>query len=118
MKSVPLAEMSQATFAELLHTRFRVRANETTLVEIELVEATAHQPSQGPAPSQTGSFSLLFTGPLNPFLPQRTYVLQHEKLGVFDLFIVPVGKDQNGFQYEAIFNRPGPPGARDSRGSP
>jgi len=109
MKSVPLAEMSYATFARLLHSRFRVRGSDSAAVEIELLEATAHQPGRETTQAQEGRFSLVFAGPLDQFLPQRTYLFEHEKLGAFDLFIVPIGKDQNGFHYEAIFNRPAQP---------
>jgi hypothetical protein len=31
--------------------------------------------------------------------------MAHDKLGEFDLFLVPVAKNENGFQYEAVFNR-------------
>src|SRR5437667_1360485 len=100
MKLVPLTEMSFATFAGLRPSKFRVRAGETTSVELELIEATPHESTD------EGSFSLVFVGPPNQFLPQQTYRFAHDKLGAFDLFIVPVGKDRKGFQYEAIFNRP------------
>ena len=94
MKSVSLAEMACATFVELLHSRFRIHGSGPP-IELELQEATPHQ---------AGSFSLIFAGPLTHFLPQRTYRFEHEPLS-FDLFIVPIGQDQNGFQYEAIVNR-------------
>ena len=109
MKSVPLADLSYAAFAGLLRSRFRVHTETSALVEIELVEATATDQAQ------VGAFSLVFTGPLNQFLPQRTYLIEHDKLGAFDLFIVPIGKDQNGFHYEAVFNRPVEPGKSVSR---
>jgi len=31
--------------------------------------------------------------------------LQHERMGTIDLFLVPIGKDESGFQYESVFNR-------------
>ena len=110
MKRVPLTELSYATFAGLLHSKFQVRSNAPAPVEIELVEATAHQSGRETTQAQEGRFSLVFAGPLHQFLPQRTYLFEHEKLGAFDLFIVPISKDQNAFHYEAIFNRPVPPG--------
>jgi len=51
------------------------------------------------------SFSLFFIGPLTPILPQSTYRLVHEKLGQQDIFLVPIGPDGGGMQYEAVFNR-------------
>jgi hypothetical protein len=54
---------------------------------------------------QTGMerFSLYFVGP-ESYLEQKIYSVEHEQMGVFDLFLVPVGHDQNGFRYEAVFN--------------
>jgi hypothetical protein len=110
MKSVPLAQVSYDTFAELLHSKFTVRRSDSALLELELMEATAHQSAPKTDQDQVGTFSLIFTGPLDQFLTQRTYRFEHEKLGAFDLFIVPIGKDQSSFHYEAVFNRPVQPG--------
>lgn len=112
MKLVSLAEFSHATFVDLLHSRFQVQADAAAPVEIELVEAVAHS-GRAPARSLAESFSLVFAGPRQPFLPQRTYRLAHERLGTFDLFIVPIGEDQTGFRYEAVFNRSARPGAAE-----
>lgn len=38
-------------------------------------------------------------------LGQSTYELSHKKLGSFHLFLVPVGKQQEQYQYEALINR-------------
>jgi hypothetical protein len=50
-------------------------------------------------------FALIFQGPLHPLLSQQTFELEHEQLGKMQLFIVPVARDANGIQYEAVFNR-------------
>lgn len=49
-------------------------------------------------------FSLLFSGPVQPSLPQATYQFNHSVLGVMEIFIVPVGKDQESIFYEAIYS--------------
>lgn len=49
-------------------------------------------------------FSLYFVGPESLYLPQKTYHLDHEAFGEgLDIFLVPVGRDAAGFQYEAVF---------------
>ena len=48
-------------------------------------------------------FSLLFLGPRDPILPQRIYRFDDEQLGAFEMFIVPIGRDDRGVEYEAIF---------------
>jgi hypothetical protein len=90
---------TEGTFLGHLNTRFRVFAEAAELLDLELVKVTSL--------SSSGyiQFSIQFQGPGNLFLPQRTYTLEHEVLGRFDLFLVPVGKNSNGFEYEAVFNR-------------
>src|SRR3982751_229156 len=50
-------------------------------------------------------FSLLFKGPQTPFMPQAVYKLKHAELGELEIFLVPVARDQDGFEYEAVFNQ-------------
>ena len=40
----------------------------------------------------------------NP-IPAPAKPLEHEKLGRFELFLVPVREDPEGYYYEAVFNR-------------
>jgi hypothetical protein len=30
--------------------------------------------------------------------------MEHEEIGAFDIFLVPIGPDEEGLCYEAIFN--------------
>jgi len=87
-----------STFAEHLNSAFRLRHGPAT-TELELVEV-----SDGSAARHV-SFSLLFRGPQQPLLPQQIYPFEHDRLGRFDLFIVPVKRDAHGLYYEAVFNR-------------
>ena len=50
-------------------------------------------------------FTLEFRGPSDMFLGQGIRNFTHEEMGEFELFIVPVRQDAQGFYYEAIFNR-------------
>jgi hypothetical protein len=58
----------------------------------------------GSTPGQE-QFSILFRGPLQPFLQQMTYELKHDALGDVSIFLVPVRKDAEFMYYEAVFNR-------------
>jgi hypothetical protein len=52
---------------------------------------------------EAGAFRLEWRGPAEPSLVQSTYRFRRgERL--FDMFIVPVGRDSGGTLYEAIFN--------------
>jgi hypothetical protein len=107
MKNIFLSQLTFANFTPLLNSRFRVSVDAANLVEVELIEATRGNSMSN---AQHEFFSLLFNGPANPVLSQRIYPFEHDELGRFDLFIVPVGKNQNGNQYQVIFNRTIKPG--------
>jgi hypothetical protein len=55
------------------------------------------------AASEAGAGSLLFRGPVQPPLPQGTHGIRHAEFGDFALFVVPVGRDADGYTYEAVF---------------
>ena len=90
---------TEAMFVENVNSRFRVQ-NADPPLEIELIEVTSL--SSSPTNVQ---FSILFEGPLQVFLPQQIYRLDHDRLGELDLFLVPIARDDKGFRYEAVFNR-------------
>ena len=90
-------------FARQLNSIFRVRADTPRPLELELVEVKGWQ-SQAAEQSGLERFSLFFTGPADIYLPQRSYSLEHEQLGVLDIFLVPVARTPEGLRYEAVFN--------------
>jgi hypothetical protein len=91
--------LTKEAFSENLNTTFRIPFQSGETAELELVEVveTMLTPTQQ-------QFSIFFRGPLEYLLPQGTYRMEHEKMGAIDIFIVPVGKEQDGFHYEAVFN--------------
>jgi hypothetical protein len=107
MKDISLDELTLGKFTDALNTKFRVRGNATDVVELELIAAQAgraHQPSRGQARYE--SFSLLVAGPSDQPLIQRLYPFEHDQIGRFELFIVPVGCGTGVLHYQAVFNRP------------
>ncbi len=93
---------TQAMFASLVGKPFRVHLNDADSVEVELVEALA-LPIR-PRSRREQPFSLVFRGPKDRLLLQQTYAVDQESLGKFELFLVPIQPDAEGFRYEAIFN--------------
>ena len=89
------------TFAGRMNSTFRLKRDSSETVEVELVEAN----DVGSTPRQA-QFSIVFRGPHNPHLAQSIYQVEHDEIGTFDLFLVPIKRDQAGTYYEAIFNRP------------
>jgi len=63
------------------------------------LETAAELPSSGRV---GGSFRLEFRGPVDPVLPQDIYRFHREGESC-EIFVVPVGRDESGTLYEAIF---------------
>ena len=94
------ASLTHQAFAQNANTKFRVQAGENTPVELELIEVTELKlyPRQEEC-------TLTFRGPLGLFLGQGVRPFTHDQMGEFELFIVPIKQDADGFYYEAVFNR-------------
>jgi len=95
-----LETLTQASFSEQLNTKFRLHVADSNIVDIELTEVSPVRQT-----ARQEQFSILFRGPGDSFFVQGNYKIEHEKMGVFDLLLVPVAKDDKGFYYEAVFNR-------------
>jgi uncharacterized protein DUF6916 len=95
-----IESLSLATFSEHLNTGFRLRLGESDALEAQLIEVV----DNGTTPDQE-QFSILFRAPRNLPPTQGLYSVEHEKLGEFELFLVPVRQDKHGMYYEAVFNR-------------
>ena len=94
-----LDSVTAATFAPLCGTTFRLSSGDHSAFEVELIsvfEAEHHGRSRP-------QFSLVFRGGPDPPLPQRIYRLEHDELGALELFLVPLGPDDVGQRYEAVF---------------
>lgn len=95
-----LDELTRDTFARRLNTHFRVEAHGAGALTLELVEVSELRSTPG-----SESFSIVFRGPADAFLPQAIYQFHHDEIGAFELFVVPIRRDDHGFHYEAVFNR-------------
>ena len=49
-------------------------------------------------------FSVIFRGDNDRVLQQQIYRISNDTLGEMDLFIVPIGPDEQGMRYEAVFS--------------
>jgi hypothetical protein len=95
-----LAQLTREAFDGQLNQIFLIKAGDAN-IEAELVDCRSlpGEPEEG----GRQPFSLLFRGPLEPALPQRIYEVRNENIGPFEIFLVPIGPDKVGMQYEAVF---------------
>ena len=94
------ASLTHEEFSKNANTKFQVQIGEDTHVELELTEI-----SEIKLHPQQEEFTIVFRGPLDGFLGQGARNFTHNEMGQFELFIVPIRKDAQGFYYEAVFNR-------------
>jgi hypothetical protein len=82
-----LATFTVATFSPRIGEEFRVRHGDQTM-PTRLVEVTPRGPGV-----HRDQFSLVFRAPSDVVLPQRIYQIDHDEMGSFELFLVPIGPD-------------------------
>ncbi|HEY1796189.1 MAG TPA: hypothetical protein VGG57_08715 [Stellaceae bacterium] len=90
-------------FEDFEHRIGTVFGQSELAVTLRLEEATL-LPSRSAIPDSRPPFSLIFIGPGDAVLPQQLYRLTHEEIGEIIIFLVPVGRDDHGILYQAIFN--------------
>jgi hypothetical protein len=90
--------VSVQSYKEQVGSSFHIMRGDG-LADIVLIEVTDNsEPS-------AERFTLLFRGSLDRFFEQNTYELGHDVLGSEPIFIVPVGRQADGFLYQAVFHR-------------
>jgi len=94
---------TQAEFAANLNSTFLVKVDASGPVELKLIGVKGHQSEVHPR-TDMERFSVFFVGSEDHFLPQSMYSLSHENMGDFDVFLVAIGKEPDGYHYEAIYN--------------
>lgn len=92
--------LTHEAFTKNLNTTFRIRVDNSATVETELIEISEHKLS----PRQE-RFAVIFRGPNEVFLGQGARRFEHDEMGEFELFLVPISNDEKSTCYEAVFNR-------------
>ena len=101
-----LKNLEASYFTDYLNQPFSITADSGEQIEAELSQVTVLETRQADASQEKRRqpFSIVFTGLMQPVLPQGIYLLKHEKVGPLNLFMVPIGPDKRGMRYEAVFN--------------
>jgi hypothetical protein len=97
------ASLTEAEFSKHVNTKFRVDLDEGKSVDFELTEVKGYLSKHHEQPGME-RFSIYFQGPPEPSLPQKLYVFQHPEMGEFEMFVVPIARNEAGFRYESVFN--------------
>jgi len=94
---------TEAEYSRNLNTKFRLLVDAPQPIDLTLVEVT---PRKVDSTEEQGMerFSAVFMGPREILLPQQIYRVSHPEMGEFDIFLVGLGQDPDGFRYEAVYN--------------
>ena len=100
-----MEEIGLALFVDYVGSTFQIEWSPQEISPVELIEAaplnsTARHDKRG----RPAGFSLLFRDQRGGHRPQGTYPVSHEAVGTVAIFLVPIGPDELGERYEAIFN--------------
>lgn len=105
-------EIPCSAFASQLNTPFLIQAASGRTIKVSLAAVQTRQekplkPGRQPPPDAGNEkFSLFFSGSRGDLLPQETYLVAHETLGRFDLFLVPVfTRNPAKIDYQAVVSR-------------
>ena len=98
--------MELTTFTGRVGELFRIVIDDATTLATRLIEVTPATGADAGATRAGGRtpFALVFRSTPGAPLPQRIYRLHHDGLGALDLFLVPIGPDEEGMRYEAVFS--------------
>jgi hypothetical protein len=97
-----IEEWQLSTFEPHLEAEFAVYEGDELRLCVDLILA------ERPATARSDAlrpFALVFRGPMQPILRQQIYRLECAGLAEpMELFLVPIGPDERGMRYEAVFN--------------
>ena len=95
------------TFMPMAGQVFRLPVQGAEPLEMTL-ESVTEIPVSGWRPEEAAEhrkpFSLVFLGPPQFVLPQAIYRFEHDAIGAFEIFIVPIGRTPQGVSYEVVFS--------------
>ena len=87
-------------FSACLNQVFHLKTDNASM-DLTLISVDPHASQADSTP--TTAYSLVFRGAPGAQLPQSMYRFSHADHGEFELFIVPIGEDDSGVRYEAVF---------------
>lgn len=100
-----LDAVTSETFSKYRGTRFLIRGDSMSGAEFDLIDVSesSRRKPKGRGLASRSPFSIVFRGPVHCELRQGTYQVEHESLGTFELFLVPVGPKRDTYRLEAVF---------------
>ena len=93
-------DLTHEEFSRHLNTKFGIRLSDEQVIEAELAELSELLLS-----ARQERFAIVFRASNEVLIDQGLHRFEHNEMGTFNLFIVPIGRDERGTYYESVFNR-------------
>lgn len=90
------------TFQPRVGELFHIVVDETTRLPVKLTEVFPWGPGAA-AGRDRHPFSLIFHTLPEAVYEQRMYRVENDNMEPFELFLAPIGHDERGMRYEAVF---------------
>jgi hypothetical protein len=102
-----LERISRQMFVDSINSNFVLYDQKQGKIQVYLKEVEDLRPVAFKNNPKSGHecFNLIFVNQSGTALPQGTYTVEHEKLGTFDLFLVPGVNQRYGHNLGAAVNR-------------
>jgi hypothetical protein len=99
-EKITLENVHASHFKSCLNSVLELTDPSGARIPLELAEVSERYTT-----AQLENYSIIFQGPPQPVLAQQIYPITHAQLGELTLFLVPIGRNEQGVRYEAVFNR-------------
>lgn len=97
-----IALLTLNDFSTFLNQVFMIRISEEVQLEAELIELTK---LNSYSPLKRSPFSIVFrTEQKKEYYQQGIFLIEHPEKGNLELFLSPLGFDNVGMKYEAVFS--------------
>ena len=98
-----LAMLTKADFEPCRGTTFQMQIAPGHSTPLELIEVAGYPARAMRQGATREPFSLVFRGPRELRVSQQIFPLSHPRLGSQEIFLVPIGPDEEGMRLEAVF---------------
>ena len=96
-------KLTKQTFDNITDNKFDIYFNHDEPEVCDLIEVSSINASTVEE-GQTQPFAVVFQAPKSTTIyEQNTIKINNTELGEIVLFLVPIGSDENGVRYEAVF---------------
>lgn len=98
-----LDEIRFETMHPLIGSAFHISVPERGEVDLKIMDVAKVMERVKSPRLKREPFSIYLIGPNDVRFSQGMYPFRHDELGELEMFIVPIGTAEEGFQYEAVF---------------